>query len=263
MLINLSAPYRQSGSESVPQRISRLRQKKRMSARGLAKAVGLASSSYIAAIEKGEKTPSEDVAKKLAVALGDDIPIYIAWAKAGRYGRLEDWQELSSLLSSPQVEKQVVRADSIKLVSRMTHTATGGMFVPVLAEGMAPDFSEGKVGVVDHLLIEEATTEQLPLLSKPFAYSLSPASAERIDEYPPQGIAIINRKFDLPLKPLETYAVRTDEKVVLSKVWWNEALLVLLPRKGSTDLVTISVATEAELRQRIIGVVAILIPQLG
>lgn len=260
MLLVPEVRIRSSESEDIPARIHRLRVAQKLTLRGLAEAAKLASPAYISAIEKREKTPSVDVAKRLAAALGDDKELYKTWARAAHSASQQDWRELETMLSLPHVDRQAVDPRAVRLVSQMDDSESGGRFVPVLAEGSAPD---SQAGVIDRLLIAQEAVRQLPPLDQPFAYKLSPVFRERIDEYPNRGVVVVNRSFEVPTKPLETYAVKVDDKIILSKAWWNGALLLLFPGKDSTDLITIPVPSEKQLRQRLIGIVEILIPHLS
>jgi transcriptional regulator with XRE-family HTH domain len=67
----------------IRERIRTRRQEQELTASELARRAGI-SPAYMTRIEKGEKVPGEEVAVALALALGDDPQLYLAWIH-GRY----------------------------------------------------------------------------------------------------------------------------------------------------------------------------------
>src|SRR5262245_460219 len=70
----------------------------------LAREAGLKAPSYVLHIEKGDKVPSEDVAERLARALGEDVESFTAWARL-RTGTAT----LDEALRSARIAERAVR----------------------------------------------------------------------------------------------------------------------------------------------------------
>src|SRR6266496_1536131 len=70
-----------SGADPIGQRIRERRASMRLSLQELARRVET-SPSHIFHIENGEKVPNEDLAGRIALALGEDEDVFRAWARA-------------------------------------------------------------------------------------------------------------------------------------------------------------------------------------
>src|SRR2546428_6744591 len=96
MTASLSRSHGASASAEDPlaQRIRTLRMSQGLSYKRLSEAAGGLATSFLFNIEHGRKVPGEDVAARIAVALGDGAyeQLYRAWAKVksrGRNGRAD------------------------------------------------------------------------------------------------------------------------------------------------------------------------------
>src|SRR3989442_15122041 len=109
MTPSLSRPHGASPSAEDPlaQRIRTLRMSQGLSYKRLSEAAGGLATSFLFNIEHGRKGPGEDVAARIAVALGDGAyeQLYRAWARVksrGRKGRADHearrgaWERLPS-----------------------------------------------------------------------------------------------------------------------------------------------------------------------
>jgi len=74
--------------QMMGRRIRKLREEKDLRAYELAERAEI-SASYLSLIEKGEKTPTEEVALRIAAQLDDDPELYVAWVHGARHQDLE------------------------------------------------------------------------------------------------------------------------------------------------------------------------------
>lgn len=96
---------RNTGSpDPIAARIAAARRARRWSFADLASEAGLKARSYVRDIERGEKIPSEDVAARLAIALGEDVESFVAWARL-RAGK----SSLDEALQSARIAERAVR----------------------------------------------------------------------------------------------------------------------------------------------------------
>src|SRR5438094_5653135 len=89
-----SSPVPAAADDPVALRIRTLRMSQGLSYKRLSEAAGGLATSFLFNIEHGRKVPGEDVAARIAVALGDGAyeQLYRAWAKVksrGRNGRAD------------------------------------------------------------------------------------------------------------------------------------------------------------------------------
>lgn len=236
--------------------------------RELAKRAGIDSISNLADYEQGRKIPRPERARKLAKALGDQDhgDLYAAWAAAGKRSTNAERQELDELLKQSHVQKEFALPGEVTLLSRTTGAieSTGTMtMIPVLVAGQDPDAVPGPK-VMDRLMIKRDRLAKVHELDRPFAYELSPKVVERLTTppHPKNGFAIINRTYSDKLIPEEVYAVRVGRSVVLSHIWWNKRILIAFPGPGSDNLVSLTAKTTKELREHVVGIVDVLIPEL-
>lgn len=90
--------------DPIAARIASARHARRWSLADLAREAGLKAPSYVRHIERGEKIPSEDVAARLAIALGEDVESFVAWARL-RAGK----SSLDEALHSARIAERAVR----------------------------------------------------------------------------------------------------------------------------------------------------------
>ena len=240
--------------------------------------------SHIFHIENGTKVPSQELAVRLARALGEDEDLYRAWARARSrsdfYTAVDSAAVLANYLRGSEAAmlvstgREAVEADWARprdsrvsdqepVVSFLSMTSvTEGpgparLLVPVFAEGEDPGSDPRPRGAFDTLRLDPRLLGSIELLDRPFAYPLSHRSTRRVEGIlPARGIAVITRRF-LPLRAHEVYAVRTGPGIVLTRTMWNGSELLLLPGPGENDFQTLPARTTAELERRIVGMVAV------
>ena len=100
----------------VGERIRRRREQLRMAAKDLAERVGI-SPSYLSLIERQGRVPSPEVAEALAHELGDDVDLYVVWARSkgvedlGTYARRID--RLARWSTDPGADGRVVSGEDL------------------------------------------------------------------------------------------------------------------------------------------------------
>ncbi len=274
--------------DAIAQRIQARRKELGWSLAELARAADLKAPSYVLHIERGDKAPSEEVAERLARALGEDVDSFRAWARlrAGA-GTLDDALQsariaaraVSSIARDPghAIVHGRLRQDSAPQRMAARSAARSHSFsddgarveaalcrapsppaIPLLEMGADPDTAspDGKRMTV---AVERDQTlgARLATLDAPFAYRLSVRSVRRAPYLLPAGFyAILTRRF-LPLEAHEAYAVRLKGTVELGFVHWDGQRLALLPHTNPADLVLFPARSEHELGRLIVGKVAI------
>jgi transcriptional regulator with XRE-family HTH domain len=227
----------------------------------LAREAGLKAPSYVLHIEKGDKVPSEDVAERLARALGEDVESFTAWARL-RGGT----STLDEALRSARIAERAVRAikDDPRHQVRWGLGSRAKSFthepIMLLEEHQDPDAhtlaSPKKLTVtVD---TDEVARGHFSELVTPFAYKLTREFGRRAPNLLPPGYyAILTRRI-LPLEAHETYAVRVEGRVELGFVHWDGERLLLLPHKDPADLVVLQATSDEEVLRHVVGKVAVL-----
>jgi transcriptional regulator with XRE-family HTH domain len=107
--------------DAIARRIQARRKELRWSLADLAREAGLKAPSYVLHIERGDKAPSEEVAERLARALGEDVDSFRAWARLrGGAGTLDE------ALQSARVAARAVTS----IESDPRHTVVRGRLQP-------------------------------------------------------------------------------------------------------------------------------------
>jgi transcriptional regulator with XRE-family HTH domain len=83
-----------SGESTGPmhERVRRRREERGIPGYVLAQRLGI-SPSYVSLIESGKKVPGEDIARRMAEALDDDVELYAAWAHASGIDDLDGYTD--------------------------------------------------------------------------------------------------------------------------------------------------------------------------
>lgn len=283
----------------IHRRIRRLREEKGLAAYELAKLAGI-SPSYLSLIEGGEKVPSEEVALRLADALGDDRELYRGWAHAGgrdgirrllgslerfvKYSKRPEWDQAVSLAgkalgdqafdavsefeSSVRAEvdpaAEGVRFDLLQAPE--AEAEQGGpdlVDIPLLGEGAYPgDDPTTCDHVVETLRFDPRVLADSDV-ERPFAYRPAEAMLSRVrDMIHPGDLVILSRRMGA-LTPESVHAVRYRKRTVLSRVLFKGNALLLLPPAGSSDFAQIDVANRSELSRIIVGTVVLTVRAWG
>jgi len=262
-------------SAPMHERIRRRREERGIPAYVLAERLAI-SPSYISLIESGKKVPGEEIARRIAEALDDDVEIYVAWAHSagiqdidGYTTRLMRLRRYSAdpalrrqLGSGADIEEQEVAMAAPMAASRSIIPQLLGARaapirdlaeVPLLEDGADPAAS-GKERTVagpplrlDARLFDEADLDRL------FAYRATPAMAARAGEaVRPGDWVILSSRIDT--KALHgVFAVRVKGRIALSRVLLKGSELLLLPPPGTSDFETIELKSGEDLRRVLAG----------
>jgi transcriptional regulator with XRE-family HTH domain len=289
--MDISIPRRPAGPDPIARRIRRKREMLGWSLEELATKAGLKARSYVHHIESGERVPSEEVAVRLAEALGEDVEVFRAWARV-RGGTRTDWSDVVTSLrtfSDPSYERVLedprhevmglgAAEDAAEMLSyrsaeprapmRMARSLSAPPTIPIIAEGAYPGPPERPRHVVGRLALRPDLGRAVPevllriaRLDGPFAYRLTTESTRRCRGFlPPDHYAVATREV-LPLEPFEAYVVRLHGGVQLGYVRWDGERLLLLPSEGASDFEVRDAPDEEALRARVVGKIALLVPE--
>jgi len=288
--MDISIPRRPAGPDPIARRIRRKRELLGWSLEELATKAGLKARSYVHHIESGTRVPSEDVAVRIAEALGEDVEVFRAWARV-RGGTRTDWSDVVTSLrtfSDPSYERVLedprhevmglgAAPDPDSLAARMPSRIAMSLSnrepptppsIPVIAEGAYPGSPDRPANVVGRLALRPDLGSKVPevllriaRLDGPFAYRLTTESTRRCRGFlPPDHYAVATREV-LPLEPFEAYVVRLHGGVELGYVRWDGERLLLLPSEGESDFEVRDAPDEEALRARVIGKIALLVPE--
>lgn len=198
--------------DPVAARIRALRLGMGWSLKRLSEASGGLAPSFLFNIENGRKVPSEDVAVRIATALGDheQEATYRAWARVksrGRNGRadhdamLSAWEQLRRGFGAP-IETEAPRAARAAEPAHGARDA-GRLRVPVLAAAIDPGDGVRPPAerVVNTLSLDpsiyghdaERARERFVRLRRPFAFPLDSVQAARVSGLPAGYLAIVSR----------------------------------------------------------------------
>src|SRR5690242_14855444 len=203
--------------DPVALRIRALRLSQGLSYKRLSEAAGGLATSFLFNIEHGRKVPGEEVAARIATALGDGAyeQLYRAWARVksrGRNGRADHesmlgaWERLRSgfaVTDDGALAPSGVAADGRRADPDAGRDA-GRLRVPVLAtatdpgDGMRP----GAELVVNTLSLDpslyghdaEQARERFSRLRRPFAFPLDAVQAARVPGLPAGYLAVVTRE---------------------------------------------------------------------
>ena len=202
-----------AADDPVAQRIRSLRLAQGMSYKKLSETAGGLATSFLFNIEHGRKVPGEDVAVRIAAALGDSAyeQLYRAWAcvkSRGRNGRADHesmlgaWERLRAgfAVTDEGVGATVVAVRDEGDASR----DAGRLRVPVLATAADPGdgVRPGAELVVNTLSLDPSlyghdgaqARERFSRLRRPFAFPLDAAQAARVAGLPPGYLAVVTRE---------------------------------------------------------------------
>jgi transcriptional regulator with XRE-family HTH domain len=240
-----------------------------LSYRKLAAMAGLQSPSFVYHVENGHKFPSEEVAARLARALGEDEELYRAWSRVRRRGDLDSTLAAARRLlredlgggvaaengTAPSAPAPVAAPAPEFPVQRTEAAASGGprLKVPVVPAGADPgDALRPSCPVVGHVRVDAAMVAEPERLIRPYAVPMFGAFARRVPDLGVGHLALIARD-PRPPRPGEVWAVRAGGRVSLSRVVWNGAALLLQPAPGSSDFEVIPAQGDDGVRARLAG----------
>ncbi|MEQ1831937.1 MAG: helix-turn-helix transcriptional regulator [Candidatus Eisenbacteria bacterium] len=202
--------------DPVAARIRTLRMSQGMSYKKLSEAAGGLATSFLFNIEHGRKVPGEDVAARIAMALGDAPyeQLYRAWARVksrGRNGRADHesmlgaWERLRAGFGITDADVGTV-SPSPAPDSGDNESArdAGRLRVPVLATASDPGdgVRPGAELVVNTLSLDPSlyghdaglARERFSRLRRPFAFPLEATQAARVAGLPAGYLAVVTRE---------------------------------------------------------------------
>ena len=226
-----SAASRPIADDPVAARIRTRRLNAGWSLKRLSEETGGLAPSFLFNIENGRKVPSEDVAMRIAIALGDAVhePTYRAWALAksrGRTGRtdhdamLRAWEQLRNAFASDGGTEPAVHGGGASRDG--TARDQGRLRVPVLASAVDPGDAVRPAAelVINTLSLDpqlyghdaEQARERFVRLRRPFAFPLEDGMASRAN-LPQRSLAIVTREPLETIDPFAAYVLRRDGRL--------------------------------------------------
>lgn len=260
-----------AADDPVAQRVRALRLGLGWSLKRLsAETEGLAPS-FLFNIENGRKVPSEEVAARIAHALGDSghEEVYRAWARVksrGRTGRidhdamLEAWEVLRRGFDGGKSAAETAPRE------REPSRDLGRLKIPVLASATDPGDSVRPPAerVVNTLSLDPSlyghdallARERFARLRRPFAFPIEPGQARRA-HLPSGQLAVVTREaLAAAPEPDTAYVVRCSGRleVVRGEAVSNGAWPQSLRAAGIEDV--------KQLREAVVGRVAMVLPDV-
>jgi len=259
--------------DPVALRIRTLRLAQGLSYKRLSEAAGGLATSFLFNIEHGRKVPGEDVAARIAVALGDGAfeQVYRAWARVksrGRNGRADHeamlgaWERLRTGFGATDVGARNAgeRADGDG------GREAGRLRVAVLANAADPGdgVRPGPELVVNTLSLDPSlyghdapqARERFARLRRPFAFPLDREQAARVPGLPAGYLAVVTRE---PLDEVHgdaAYVVRAKGRL---EVVAGAAFAGATPPDA---LRLAGLADPSALRAALVGRIALLLPDV-
>jgi len=246
-----------SHADPILQRLRRSRLRLNLTFQQVALRAGLHSAGYIFHIENGHKVPSEDVASRIAGALGEDEQLVAAWARALQRGNLRSVLDAAeTLLADPELAAFAAGAWRPPAPAPDSGPALVRWRVPVIPDGADPgDALRPACETLRVLSLAAAALGPPEALARPFAYVLAASSVRRVPHLGAGRIAVISRA-PAAIEPGRVFAVRAERRVELARVMWNGRALLMLPAPGRTDFDLVEAPGHAALEARIVGFVA-------
>jgi transcriptional regulator with XRE-family HTH domain len=262
--------------DPVASRIRTLRMAQGLSYKRLSEAAGGLATSFLFNIEHGRKVPGEDVAARIAHALGDGAyeQLYRSWARVksrGRNGRADHealtgaWERLRAGFVVTDAGAAGAAATPERHEGDAARDA-GRLRVPVLATAADPGdgVRPGTELVVNTLSLDPSlyghdapqARERFAALRRPFAFPLDAAQAARVAGLPPGYLAIVSRDpLDTP-RAGDAYVVRAAGRleVVSAAALTNGEAPEVLRAAGLADA--------GALRAAFVGRIALLLPDV-
>lgn len=218
-----SPAARALADDPVASRVRTLRLNAGWSLKRLSEETGGLAPSFLFNIENGRKVPSEDVAVRIANALGDSEheATYRAWALAksrGRTGRtdhdamLRAWELLRNAFSNDTAAAQGGAVETTVPARDGAARDLGRLRVPVLASAVDPGDAVRPPAelVINTLSLDpqlyghdaEQARDRFVKLRRPFAFPLEDGMAARAN-LPQRSLAIVTRE---PLETVDAFA---------------------------------------------------------
>ncbi len=262
--------------DPVATRIRSLRMAQGLSYKRLSEAAGGLATSFLFNIEHGRKVPGEDVAARIALALGDGAyeQLYRAWARVksrGRNGRADHdaltgaWERMRAGFAVTDAGAAGAAAAPERATGDASRDA-GRLRVPVLATAADPGDGArpGAELVVNTLSLDPSlyghdaaqARERFAALRRAFAFPLDATQAARVAGLPAGYLAIVSREPLDTLRMGDAYVVRAAGRleVVSAAMLTNGDAPEALRAAGLHDA--------AALRTALVGRIAMLLPDV-
>ena len=277
----------------VHERIARRRKALKLAAYRLADLVDI-SPSYMSMIEAGTKVPAEDVAKRLAEALGDDPHLYGAWAHEARVedlaGRASEMTLASQYRESPKLKAELLEEsfppddspkqsfegefsrvyntlneklpDSARVEASPAEAATRHhpefLAIPVLEDGADPGPDPtASDRVIDVVQLHARMLPDRP--EQPFAYRPTADMIHRVYPLIHAGDLVILDATRNRVTRDTVQAVRFRGAITLSRVLHKRDQLLLVPAGDSSDFDVVDLPDPDSLSQILVGTVIVTI----
>lgn len=266
-------------SDPIPTRIRRARAASGHSLQGLALRVSdrlratrdpgivsrssAVSRSYLSLIENGRKVPSAAVAGAIAEALGESPELFRAWVALRKRADLPTVLAAARLLEASlgedaarAIEPPPAPVDEPTRATGPSDPTHARVRVPRIAAGADPgDGLRPACDVLGWLRLDLATIPPAfrNRLHRPFAFRASEEDATRVgDPFTRGRLALVVRDIH-PLTRDDVHVVRHAGRLMLARVLWNGALLLVLPASGASDFAVIRAPDEAALLEVVVG----------
>jgi len=191
-------------------------------------------------------------------------------------GRLRrgEWMQLDSSCHRPEAsERPLASASSrLRLMQRRSadrdlpsmdeltvpydppESESAALEIPLLPDGTDPGEDPWIAeGVAETIWLDRRLLP--PDADLPFAYRPGPEMVERVRRSIEPGDLVVLTAFDGSIDPARIYAVRHEDRVVLSRILPHGSILLLLPSDESGRPASIEYRDESELREPLAGVV--------
>jgi transcriptional regulator with XRE-family HTH domain len=245
------------GPDPIARRIRERRLSRGLSFHQLAILAGIKAPSHVFHIENGHKTPSEEVAARLARALEDDESLYRAWARARNRSDLRTTMSAALLLHRMLGEPVLEQEPGAPRIA----WGTARLVVPVIPEGDDPGDGLRPAGqVMDRLRLDPAVLPAGAPLQRPFAWRVSAQPAHRMGAPLIAGSLAVFTRNDVPPNPATPCAIRREERVTIERAWWTGRVLVLMPEPDAAEATVLDVPNGAALSRLVVGHLVAVIP---
>lgn len=259
--------------DPVALRIRTLRLSQGLSYKRLSEAAGGLATSFLFNIEHGRKVPGEDVAARIAVALGDGAyeQLYRAWARVksrGRNGRADHeamlgaWERLRAGFhvtdhSAGAPERSPEAVDGARDAGRLRVAVLATAADPGDGVRPGPELVVNTLSLDPSLYGHDAAQarDRFSRLRRPFAFPLDAEQAARAPGLPAGYLAVVTREIEEP-RPEATYVVRVGGRL---EVVPGEAFEAGSPPES---LRARGLADAAALRGALVGRIDLLLPDV-
>jgi len=217
--------------DPVALRIRTLRLSQGLSYKRLSEAAGGLATSFLFNIEHGRKVPGEDVAARIAVALGDGAyeQLYRSWARVksrGRNGRADHeamlgaWERLRAGFGvtdtgAGATDRKVDGVDGVRDAGRLRVAVLATAADPGDGVRPGPELVVNTLSLDPSLYGHDAVQarERFSRLRRPFAFPLDAEQAARAPGLPAGYLAVVTRETSEEPRRDSAYVVRVHGRL--------------------------------------------------